>query len=56
MSSKGRIVTAGGVFVVGYLVGLFGSYAKAASAVSLVFILGIFILTFARETRGQTLK
>lgn len=52
----GRFFTAGGVFVVGYLVGLFGSYAKAASAVSLVFIMGLFILTFARETRGQTLK
>lgn len=52
----GRIVTAGGVFVVGYLVGLFGSYARAASAVSLVFIIGIGILAFARETRGETLK
>jgi MFS family permease len=52
----GRIVTAGGVFAVGYLVGLFGSYAKAASAVSLVFIIGLGLLTLARETRGQSLK
>jgi MFS family permease len=52
----GRIVTAGGVFVVGYLVGLFGSYAKVASAISLIFIVGIAILAFARETKGETLK
>src|SRR5262249_27658183 len=31
----GRIVTAGGVLITGTLVGFFGSYAKAASAVSL---------------------
>jgi MFS family permease len=51
----GRIVTAGGVFVTGYLVGVTGSYAKAASGVSLVYILGILMLVFARETRGQRL-
>jgi MFS family permease len=52
----GRIVTAGGVFVVGYLVGLFGSYAKVASAISIVFIIGLGILAFARETKGEPLK
>jgi len=52
----GRIVTAGGVLVTGALVGFFGSYAKAASAVSLIYILGIFILIFARETRGERLE
>lgn len=51
----GRIVTAGGVFITGYLVGLFGSYAKAASAVSLVYLVGMVVLLFARETRGQKL-
>jgi MFS family permease len=51
----GRIVTAGGVLVTGALVGFFGSYAKAASAVSLIYILGIFLLIFARETRGERL-
>jgi len=51
----GRIVTAGGVLITGHLVGLFGSYAKAASAVSLIYILGMFLLIFARETRGQRL-
>jgi MFS family permease len=51
----GRIVTAGGVFITGYLVGLFGSYAKAASAVSLVYLVGMLVLLLARETRGQKL-
>ena len=54
--NAGRIITAGGVFLTGYLVGAFGgSYAKAASAVSLVYLLGIFLLLFARETRGRRL-
>jgi MFS family permease len=51
----GRIGTAGGVFITGYLVGLSGSYVKAVSAVSLVYLLGIFCLILARETRGQRL-
>jgi MFS family permease len=51
----GRVVTAGGVFLTGYLVGLLGSYAKAASAVSLVYLVGIIVLVFARETRGRKL-
>jgi len=51
----GRIVTAAGVLVTGALVGFFGSYAKAASAVSLIYVLGMFVLIFARETRGERL-
>ena len=51
----GRVVTAGGVLITGTLVGFFGSYAKAASAVSMVYVLGIFVLIFARETRGERL-
>ena len=51
----GRVVTAGGVLITGTLVGFFGSYAKAASAVSLIYVLGMLVLIFARETRGQRL-
>ena len=51
----GRFVTAGGVFLTCYLVGAMGSYAKAATAVSLVYVIGMLVLLFARETRGQTL-
>ena len=51
----GRIFTAGGVLLTGQFVGLLGSTAKAASAVSLIYIVGMFALLFARETRGQRL-
>jgi MFS family permease len=51
----GRVVTAGGVFITGYLYGVLGSYAKAATAVSLVYVVGMVVLLFARETRGQKL-
>src|SRR5258707_13420038 len=51
----GRIGTAGGVFITGYLVGVLGGYVKAASAVSLIYLLGIVFIFFARETRGQRL-
>ncbi len=51
----GRFVTAGGVFITGYLVGALGSYAKAATAVSFVYVIGMAVLLFARETRGQKL-
>lgn len=51
----GRVVTAGGVLITGTLVGFFGSYAKAASAVSLIYVLGMLVLIFARETRGRQL-
>ncbi|HEX8090676.1 MAG TPA: MFS transporter [Blastocatellia bacterium] len=51
----GRIVTAGSVFLTGYLSTIIGSEAKTASVVSLVYILGMFLLIFARETRGQRL-
>jgi hypothetical protein len=33
-----------------------GSYAKAATAVSLVYVVGMLVLLFARETRGKTLS
>jgi len=52
----GRIVTAVGVIFAGVLVGVFGSTAKAASAVSMFYLLGIFLLIFARETRGVKLS
>ncbi len=52
----GRIVTAGGVLITGALVGFFGSYAKAASSVSLIYFLGIIVLSFARETKGERLE
>jgi len=52
----GRIVTAGGVFLVGYLSAAIGSESKTASAVSLIYLLGMLLLIPARETRGVPLE
>ena len=52
----GRSLTAAAVICAGYMISLLGSTARAASAVSLVFILGIVILAFAREPRGRNLS
>jgi MFS family permease len=51
----GRVVTAGGVFLVGYLSAAIGSEAITASTVSLIYLVGLLLLPLARETRGQSL-
>jgi MFS family permease len=51
----GRVLAATGPFVTGYLVTALGSFGRAASAVSLIYLVGLLILPFAHETRGQPL-
>jgi MFS family permease len=51
----GRALASAGPFVTGYLVTALGTFGRAASAVALVYLLGIFILPFAPETKGQPL-
>ncbi len=51
----GRVLAAAGPFLTGYLVTALGSFGRAASAVALIYLLGLLILPFARETRGQPL-
>jgi MFS family permease len=52
----GRYIAASGPFIAGYLVAWSGgSYAKAASAISLIYVVGMVVLLFARETRGERL-
>lgn len=51
----GRVLAAVGPFVTGYLVTVLGSFGRAASAVALIYLLGLLILPFARETKGQPL-
>jgi MFS family permease len=52
----GRYIAASGPFIAGYLVAWSGgSYTKAASAISLIYIVGMLVLLFARETKGQQL-
>jgi MFS family permease len=54
--NAGRILAASGPFITGVLVAQFGSYARAASAVAAVYLLGLMTLLFARETKGKPLE
>ena len=51
----GRVLASAGPFVTGYLVTALGSFGRAASAVALIYLVGLLILPFAPETRGQPL-
>lgn len=54
--NAGRILAALGPFMTGALVAQLGSFALAASSMAVVYLLGIVILSQARETRGATLS
>jgi hypothetical protein len=41
--------------VTGYLVTALGSFGRAASAVAVIYLVGLLILPFAPETKGQPL-
>jgi cyanate permease len=53
--NSGRLLAASGPFLTGYLVVELGTFARAASAVALIYLVGMLVLLFARETKGQTL-
>jgi MFS family permease len=51
----GRVLASAGPFITGFLVVSLGSFGRAASAVALIYLLGLAILPFAPETRGRPL-
>ena len=51
----GRVLTSIGPFVTGYMVMALGSFGLAASTVAVMYIVGLLILPFAPETKGQPL-
>jgi len=51
----GRVLASAGPFITGFLVASLGSFGRAASAVALIYLLGLAILPFAPETRGRRL-
>ena len=51
----GRLLASAGPFVTGYLVMALGSFGRAASAVALIYLVGLLILPFAPETKGKPL-
>lgn len=50
-----RFFSAAAPFVAGAMVSAHGSFARAITAVGLVYLLGLVVLIFARETQGQIL-
>jgi MFS family permease len=53
--NAGRVLAAGGPFLTGFLEQSLGSLGRAASAIALIYVLGLLILPFAPETRGKPL-
>lgn len=53
--NAGRVLAATGPFLTGFLVAGLGSFGRAASAVGLVYLVGLAILLFAPETKGRPL-
>jgi MFS family permease len=51
----GRVLAAAGPFITGYLVTALGGFGRAASAIALIYVVGLLILPFAPETKGQPL-
>jgi len=54
--NAGRVLASAGPFVTGYLVVHLGTFARAASSIALIYVLGMGVLLFARETKGQVLR
>jgi MFS family permease len=53
--NAGRVLAASGPFLTGYLVVHLGTFARAASSIAVVYVLGTAVLLFARETKGKPL-
>ncbi|TSA03247.1 MAG: MFS transporter [Nitrospiraceae bacterium] len=53
--NAGRVLAAGGPFLTGFLEQSLGSLGRAASAIALIYLVGLLILPFAPETRGKPL-
>jgi MFS family permease len=54
--NAGRVLAASGPFLTGYLVVHLGTFARAASSIAVVYVLGTAVLLFARETKGKPLS
>lgn len=54
--NTGRILAALSPFLTGFLVMTFGSYGTAASAIALIYLVGLAVLPFAPETVGKPLS
>jgi MFS family permease len=53
--NAGRILASVSPFLTGWLVTTLGTFGRAASTVALIYLVGLFILLFAPETKGKPL-
>ena len=54
--NAGRILAAGGALQMGSLMQHFnGDYARAGAVITLIYFVGLIVIWFAPETRGQKL-
>ena len=53
--NAGRVLAAAGPFLTGVLVSALGSFGRAVAAIALIYLVGLVILPFAPETKGQPL-
>jgi MFS family permease len=51
----GRVLASVAPFLTGFLVTVLGGFGRAASAIALIYLLGLLILPYAPETKGQPL-
>ncbi len=51
----GRLLASAGPFLTGFLVTALGGFGRAASAIALIYLVGLGILPFAPETKGKPL-
>jgi MFS family permease len=51
----GRVLASAGPFLTGFLVTALGGFGPAASVIALIYLVGLLILPFAPETKGQPL-
>jgi cyanate permease len=49
------VIASSGPFLTGFLVTALGSFGRAASVIAAIYLVGLFILPFAPETRGKPL-
>lgn len=54
--NAGRILAAAGPFLTGYLIVRLGTFARAASSIAFIYLLGLIVLAFARETKGEVIR
>jgi MFS family permease len=53
--NAGRVLASASPFLTGWLVTTLGTFGRAASTVALIYLVGLVVLLFAPETKGQRL-